>query len=42
MYYTIGDATRQAGGRNSTYVGLEIKYALTANISDAVRTKEGS
>jgi hypothetical protein len=25
-----------------TYVGLEIKYALTANISDAVRTKEGS
>jgi Alginate export len=28
MYYRIGKAIRQAGGRNSTYLGLEIRYAF--------------
>jgi hypothetical protein len=28
MYYTIGEPIRQAGGRNSTYVGLEVRYTF--------------
>jgi len=28
VYYRIGEAIRQAGGRNSTYLGLEVRYAF--------------
>jgi hypothetical protein len=28
VYYRIGDTLRQAGGHNSDYVGVEMKYSL--------------
>jgi hypothetical protein len=26
-YYAVGEAIRQAGGRNSNYIGLEVRYS---------------